>query len=383
VFSKENLFQVYQAQIGVPNQYQPVPTSCGRGLFAPWAFAANRNTPDICFLAKDGIYRTSGGPAVSITEDDLDPIFHGQTVETYQPIDFTQTTKLRMWFFDQEYYFQYQDTQGNVQVLAYHTLKNRWRHANYPFGPACGFAQPEVGNVLLFGGNNALVFKEDNTLATDDGVAIAFHLRTGAYDMGDEFREKEFGNILLGADPGGATITVAVLYDWEQTTEIPVGSPITGVGRQSFPLPLGDSYGRNALLDIQGTASVVVTLFGMKFLWRPDEDILRHWESPESSFGVDGYFHVYQGRVGYRSDGTVLVRLIGDGVTFGPYTLPSTGGLRQSARIDVDINKQRLLRVKADLGTATGFRLYREDSFLQLAPWQGGQYAEVPFIGGT
>src|SRR5439155_25408918 len=69
VFSKENLFTIFPSQIGLSNQYQPVPSACSRGLFAPWALAAGQNVPGIFFLAKDGIYVTSGGPETSLSED--------------------------------------------------------------------------------------------------------------------------------------------------------------------------------------------------------------------------------------------------------------------------------------------------------------------------
>jgi len=56
VFSKEGL---YNLVLGLGNStWTPFKTSCGHGLIAPHAFCVG---PEIYFLAKDGIYATSGG----------------------------------------------------------------------------------------------------------------------------------------------------------------------------------------------------------------------------------------------------------------------------------------------------------------------------------
>ena len=144
VFSKENLFPIYPAQLGIPNQYQAVPSPCGRGLaYSDLAFAAGPDTPAIWGLGKDCIFETSGGPSVSITDDDLWPIFHGLAVGPYMPIDFTQTNMLRMAYRDQELFFMYKDTAGAIQILAWHHTRRRWRQAFYAFAPQSLYAQPE------------------------------------------------------------------------------------------------------------------------------------------------------------------------------------------------------------------------------------------------
>lgn len=198
--------------------------------------------------------------------------------------------------------------------------------------------------------------------------------------MGFEFREKEFGNVLIDVDPGGAQLTPVVLYDWEQNSEAPALAAFSGVGRQAIPIPLNDSYGRNALIDISGSVSAAVVIYGVEFAWRFDETALKHWEAPESGFGIPGYKHLFQGYVVLRSTADLTLTLIGDGTVIGTYVIPSTGGSRLSRRVDVNVNKWKLLRVKADCPSE--FRIYREDSIFELYPWQGGGLIRVPMVGG-
>ena len=395
VFSKENLFPIYPAQLGIPNQYQPVPSPCGRGLaYSDMAFAAGPDTPAIWGLGKDCIFETSGGPSVSITDDDLWPIFHGLASGPYMPIDFTQTNMLRMAYRDEELMFQYQDTQGNIQVLAYHHTRRRWRQATYAFGPLCLYSQPEgipatlpgnevagVGNILLLGGRDGFCYQESPAAGGDAGTAIACQVRSGSYDMGLALRAKEFVHFILDADPQAAAVSVSLLYNDQAVSSGPQCGPFvaSGTGRQPFPFGLNDYYGLNVMVDIQVTTVAAPVLYGFEVNYRVDRLSMVHTEVPEDSLGIDGFKHVYDGYITVRSNGIVNVILLADGVQIGStIAVPSTAGQKVKTLLQFPANKFKLLR--RILSGTTPFQVYAEDSVLHAGGWSDGQYRNVKLV---
>jgi hypothetical protein len=401
VFSKENLFPVYPAQLGIPNQYQPIPSSCGRGLaYSDLCFAAGPDTPAIWGLGKDCIFETSGGPSESITDDDLWPIFHGLAVGPYMPIDFTETNYLRMAYRDNELYFQYMDTQGSIQVLVWYRPKRRWRQATYFFGPLCLFVQPEgipnpvpgnesskIGNILLFGGENGYAYQEDPTASGDDGQAIACQVRSGSYDLGLALRAKEFVHFIADADPKGAAIAVSLLYNDEEIVTGPQCGPfaLSGVGRQPFPFGLNGGagnpewYALNVMVDVSFTTVAAPVLYGFEIDYRIDKLSMVHTELPEDSLGIDGFKHVYDGYITVRSNGDVTIILLADGVQVGPtITVPSTAGLKSKILLQFPANKFKLLR--RIVNGEVPFQLYAEDSVLHVGGWADGQYRSVRLV---
>jgi hypothetical protein len=382
VFSKENLFTIYPAQLGIPNQYQPLPSACARGLsWSDLCFAAGPDTPAIWFLSKDGIYETMGGPAVPITEDDLWPIFHGLASGPYVPIDFTQTEMLRMAYRDNELFFQYQDINQGIQVLVWNRLKRRWRHATYPWGPLCLYAQPEVGNILLLGGNNGLCYQEDPSVGGDDSQPIACQVRSGSYDQGLALRAKEYVHFILDADPQGASISASLLYN-DQTVSagLQCGPFVSsGSGRQPLPFGLNDYYALNAMVDVSFTTVAVPVLYGFELDYRIDRLAMVHIETPEDSLGIDGWKHVYDGYITVRSNADVSLILMGDGTAIGATTvIPSTAGQKKKTLLQFGTNKFKLLRRRLD--STQPFQVYAEDSVLHVGGWADGQYRNVPLV---
>lgn len=117
VFSSERMFQLTQAMGAneLPTwQYTEIPN--GRGLYARWALTGIQSTPGpaIFFLGKDGIYATDGGTPVSLTGEDLRPLFPyegnpGEAVNgVLQPdMSLGKEPYLRLAYYDNYLYFDY------------------------------------------------------------------------------------------------------------------------------------------------------------------------------------------------------------------------------------------------------------------------------------
>jgi hypothetical protein len=88
----------------------------GKGLYARWAYTGCQGTPGpiLYFLGKDGIYATEGGQPVSLTDDDLRPLFPnegnvGMDVNTIEHPGMVAGTEpyFRLAYYDDYLYFDY------------------------------------------------------------------------------------------------------------------------------------------------------------------------------------------------------------------------------------------------------------------------------------
>ena len=112
VFSSERLFEILHD--GDRWTYVEIPGN--KGLWAKWAFTGFQGQPGpyMCYLAKDGIYQSDGGPAISMTEADLNPLFPnegnmGVTTNTIlRPyMDSQYGAHFRLAYYDNHMYFDY------------------------------------------------------------------------------------------------------------------------------------------------------------------------------------------------------------------------------------------------------------------------------------
>jgi len=381
VFSREKLYDLFVSPIG-GGLFVPMDATAGAGLRARWGLAAGPDKIGFWWVAKDGIMESSGGLGLNITNDALFPLFHEETVEGNAPIDWTQERRIRLAWFDSELWFAFQDTGGTIQVWICDVLHgHRWRQSAYSWGPRCLFPEPETDNTFMFGGNDGKVYEQDEALSADAGVAIACKVREGFDDSDDPQQTKEYGGVVIDLDPQGASIQVTA-YFADGTAQAVALAPITGVGRKQVEQGLKDgageeSYGRSMALDFAWTSTARPVVFGQEPLVRPDEVPATHFESPPSSHGLPGFAYCYDGYIGLRSTADVTLTLVLDGVS-QTVIIASTGGARRKVLVQFARNKGKTVQFKLD--SAVAFRVYREDSYVNIYPWQGGSPAQLrPF----
>lgn len=158
VFSTEKLYRITPT-FGSVNAFRVDETACQRGLWSKWFWCKH---PDggVFFGCKDGIYYTrGGGVAESLVDPDFRPLFpqEGTTSEAIRnlnPIDFTQTNRLKLSFVDQVLYFDYQDTDGDPRTLVIEPrMGNRWTADTYAVGVTARLGEPgpEIETHLMGG----------------------------------------------------------------------------------------------------------------------------------------------------------------------------------------------------------------------------------------
>ncbi len=379
VWSRDNLYRVDFGKASTASFIANL-TQCGRGLSAPWAFCVS---DAIYFLGRDNIYRTDGQSAAEPISEDIRPIFQGTGVGGFSPVDYTQTTRLRMSYTYRSVHFFYLDTLGNSQHLIYDTQYQRWRSASSDLTTFhLAYGDENIADARLFyGGSDGRVYEEDIDQATDSGTPINVEVMTGSADFGAPSTLKELGNVLIDADPRGETITVTPYYDAETI----IGTPLTisGNGRQKFPLSLADTYCYSAAFKLSWTGAPVI--YQMEVLWRLDEEEITHWEFPETAHTLSGWQHVRDAYISLNSSAVVTFTHTIDGVPH-TYDIPSTNGEERKVPIQLGPYKGKLFRYAFD--SAAKFRIYGEDCEFRIKPWNTalGYKLMTPFLpveGGT
>ncbi len=362
VMSRDNFYRIDYGQQGIT--FRGSKTSVGRGLAAPWAFATG---PEIFFLSQDGIYRTSGeDPATSITNEAIRPLFERVSVSNFTPIDFDEDEALRLHYVGQELHFLYIDTEGERQHLIWNSAYDRWRSASSPFPATSVYGDENQSKIRTWYGTfDGLLQEEGGVL--DGGFAFTTEVRTGSIDLEQPGLVKEWGNVILDADPAGGVITLTPFFDAESYSTPPI--TLTGVSRQKFSRSLSDTYAHSIAFDVSWLGSAGITLYQLTVLWREDEEAIRHWEFPPTSHGLEGWQHLRDGYITVRSQAALTFTIEVDGVSFTPVfrTSSSTLGEKRKLYFDMPPVKGKLFRYI--INSEEDFRIYGGDCEVRVKPW--------------
>lgn len=380
-FSKERMFELAPALIGGAT-VTPYQTPCSRGLISPYGLLATARM--IYFVAKDGIYVTTGGEETSLVENDIKPLFPtldnplGRTVNGYDPVNLERIEDIRLRFHNDELWFTYRGiNEGTLKMLVYDQNKKRWRAASYPVQIATVYSEEGTQSSLLLGDSTGSLYNTqtgtgDVLQASTPDISVV--IRTGAFDQGQPLNQKEYANVLFDLDPGGATVgspvTITPLLNGEAITSAAI--TVTGSGRQQVPLALGDVFGFNIEFAIAfvRNSSINPVLYQFDILWRTEPIATCHWEARETSNGLIGWQHLRDMNIAIRSTTTVTLTLTFDATITQTYTLASTSGLRQKVYVPLNSNKFKLVRYSLDSTDVTQpFRLYESDLEVRAKQW--------------
>ncbi len=392
-FSRELIYQLVEGY--VPGEtFTPFVTASAHGLFSPWALAVG---PAMYFVSKDGIYMSTGGQETSIVENDIKPLFPtydtpGQDVEGYEAVDMSQPAAMRLCYFNDELYFIYVGlTSQTKRMLIYDVLKKRWRGADYAQMPTEPYSELSTTSSLLLGMNDGTLYQAGGEADGDQDILVS--LRTGAHDQGAPLNRKQYGNVIIDIDPGGADtthpVTITPLINGETQTEAAL--IVTGSGRQQVPLDLSDFFAFNVEFQIEWTKHVVPAGYGSggygeggygvstggtaidpvlyqyDILWMPEPVGVTHWFSQPSSYGMTGFIHLRDAYIAIRSTTDVVLTMVIDGVATQTYTIPSTGGKRLKRYVQFYSNKGLIYQLQLD--STAEFRTYVEDLEVRAKSW--------------
>lgn len=309
VFSSERLYAIYPAFDQV-NQFSVIETSCQRGLLFNWAFCTDgeRQGGKCWFLAKDGIYETTGAESVCIT-DELYNLFPHEGTQSnpttssswLNPIDLTPGGADRVWLkleFNQgNVYFSYLDLTGAAITLVYSTRTKTWQSADiYATTGKCRVLYSGEGREkaeLILGTADGRLCRMQEDYQTDLGFSYTCNVRTSSNDFGDPGTRKLIGDVTYEyISPGNPLVATAYL-DNEVTNAGSDVAPTTATRLQRI-IDI-NALGRNVALDwawgpVQGQSPTVL------YLWMPSatpkpETEQKRWQDWHNFLedGIDAY----------------------------------------------------------------------------------------------
>lgn len=271
---------------GGESQYTPIEAPVGRGLASPWGHDTDGSR--IYFVAKDGIYAHSGGPAESLTDADLYTLFPHDGVAgsnyTYNGVtlyapDYSKSDQFRLAYCNSYLFFDYYDTQGFSRTLVYDFRHAAWQTDVYADQMTAHYAieQQEGTNghiygLLVMGSQSGNLFQElDN--ATDAGNPIQWSLATLENTAGDFRAQKLFGDTfvdILNPPPSSGSNPLTV-------TPMSLGVPLevsvaiaAASTRQQLPIDLqGGLYAFSLGMFFSGTVNVASTTPITLYTWQP------------------------------------------------------------------------------------------------------------------
>lgn len=226
----------------------------------------------IWYLSRDGIYETTGGPDVSITDGDLYHLFPHETDEepfsadgltgvgvTFTAIDFSALDNLRLFSADGLLYFEYKDINGVLQTLVRDTNAEEpgWiSRDTYNPGITIHYAEEKQGHTEM------VLASEDGRLFRYAGyrdveAPIASRVRTGAFTAGDRRARKQWGDGFLDFDEDCEELTIRIGFDNFSFFSDDAIAQAGFHGRQQMILEINDGsgqYAANMGLDISWAA---------------------------------------------------------------------------------------------------------------------------------
>lgn len=211
VFSSEDLYIIYPAADSDGRlTFKSNKTGLGLGLGGRWSYCVGEGR--VWLVSKDGIYVTEGNSPVSITDQDLYPLFPhdglaGSTTYGVIAPDFSSPDNLRLSIGDSTLRFDYKGIDTNFYTLLYDINNKAWYYDSYGRQIITSYYdEGKTTHRWLMGSNIGKVFIYSGT--SDDSLAIACQLRTKAEDFGDFRLRKVLGDFFFDLDPASTNITI-------------------------------------------------------------------------------------------------------------------------------------------------------------------------------
>jgi hypothetical protein len=340
----------------------------------------------VAYLGRDGLYIATDAGGANITDEKLYPLFphEGQPAaptvfgeNIVYPVDMSQLQFLRLSYVDEALHFCYRDTQGNFCTLRYDIYKKRFLLFNYANNISYHYlvegmeALPSNQDILMLAVDSDSVEISGGT--TDNGVPVNTIVLTPSGDGGDERSQKLYVDAMTQAD-GTGTVDLALTYN-NSTLFSPVSSFAVAGPLTQF------------LTNISSLANLALYRnVGCKYAWTGGPGGPRLYAFEVSGFiqpylstffvtqfiglSFPGWKHMRRMYPALISNDPVLLTIqTQDGRTYGPYTIPSTGGqYRQLPQMLDSTIKDLAFAFQLD-GQGTPFAFFPADFVIEVKEW--------------
>jgi hypothetical protein len=270
VFSTERAYHVLP-NLSVGGGLTSLPTACTHGLASRWGLAVG--VGGIYFVARDGIFHTTGTDEGTPISDDIKPLFGPISVGAtngYYPIDFTVPSAIRLAVIGTDLWFGYQDINGAAQWMIYSLLYTQWTNFKFTFPVATVYLEEGISPTTILLGETTGGNIDFYSGITDRGTAIPWSYQSGALDQGYPHPAKRYGNWCFDIDAGGGTITAQAFVNDFGKTYPAQAIPNIVTGRQRYYVDPWNPPGTlPALATTVRDRSVTISLIGSSLTGTP------------------------------------------------------------------------------------------------------------------
>jgi hypothetical protein len=208
------------------------------------------------FPARDGLYVTNFvSPDVELSQR-IEPLFHGEHVHDYAPIDWNRADEQRMAFWKGRLYWGYVDTLGTRMLAVYSRDTQHWYFYEQPF--AALSVEEDLDQLTMGDTTGSVSVLEDPTVQTDAGSAFTTTVWLAPRAVDDPYRRKLFQFLQVDAECLDDTLTVQFYLDDALAHTVSVTGSRT---RQLLRLP-GGCLGRVWQLRLSYSGSQRVAFYG-------------------------------------------------------------------------------------------------------------------------
>lgn len=283
-FSRERLYSVQSFNGNVSSN----PTDCAQGLVGRWAMTIGPG--GIFFVSRDAVRVTQGGVSVTLS-DQIRPLFHGEQVDGYYPIDFTQPDAIRLGVHGDDLWFGFIDTQGDRIWWVYSIIYKTWRCVGFEQSTSMVYSDPEIaGGLLLWVGASTSGKGWTHSGNQDDGVDFDVAVKTGAM-LAQAREEKLFGDVVIYGELQGVEMDVTISLNVDGVVNAAETITATAGYREYLCEPFGTEpqHGSSIAAELSWPSStanpVVVTQFGISIVPQPEITMKRAttWQPLNSS----------------------------------------------------------------------------------------------------
>lgn len=334
VFSRERMYSV-QIGIGEGTEVSTSPTNCAHGLIGRMGMAIG--VGGIFFVSRDAVRVTQGGESKTIS-DAIRPLFRGESVAGYFPIDFTEPDAISLAVHGDDLWFGFQDTEGDQVWWIYSIIYDNWRFYSFavPVRAVYSDQRIETGLRLLAGG---VASGQGYTHSgfTDAGVAFTGRARTGAL-FGETREEKLLGDITFWGNAQGSSLSLQTRLnnDVVENAAQTIGASVLDDRYLFQPFGHQPQHAQTLSLDLSWSSMPAAYpsfhQFGVGIAIQPEITMLRTTTWQSLNPGGESYLtSCWIDCDTFGEDITLVIEGLRNGNlvgVFGPFTINSNAGRR-------------------------------------------------------
>ena len=204
VFTRQTKYRVFG---NATSGFTYVEALSARGTPAPQAVLTTDT--GALFVARDGLFVTNFLQADTLLSAAIEPLWTGETVNDYAPIDWDRADEIALAAWKQRYYLSYPTTDGDTMLAVYSRETQHW----YCYNHRMVSLYAEEYNDLLLGGTAYGEVLSLETGSTDAEQDLSLTVELADRAGGSPYAQKRFTYVKADVDAKGGTVLLELRID--------------------------------------------------------------------------------------------------------------------------------------------------------------------------